>query len=61
MDKHGITILYHHIGVDPAHHDIVDAKIGKGSINSNNYSCLKLTTFKSFFSKDLSFLITFSL
>ena len=32
VDKHGITILYHYISVDLAHHEIVRAKVGKGGI-----------------------------
>ena len=33
VDKHGITILYHHHHVDLAHHEIFHAKDGKGGIN----------------------------
>ena len=32
VDKHGVTILYHYISVDLAHHEIVRAKVGKGGI-----------------------------
>ena len=32
VDKHGITILYHHISVYLAHHEIFCAKVGKGGI-----------------------------
>ena len=36
VDKHAITILYHYISVDLAHHEIFcakDGKDGKGGIN----------------------------
>ena len=32
VDKHGITILFHYISVDLAHHEIFHAKAGKGGI-----------------------------
>ena len=35
VDKHGITILYHHISVDLAHHEIFRAKVCKGGINAS--------------------------
>ena len=32
VDKHGITIYTTYISVDLAHHEIIRAKVGKGSI-----------------------------
>ena len=32
VDEHCITILYHLISVDLAHHEIIRAKVGKGVI-----------------------------
>ena len=32
VDKNGITILYHLLSVDLAHHEIFRAKAGKGGI-----------------------------
>ena len=32
VDKHGITFYTFYIGVDLAHHEIFDAKAGKGGI-----------------------------
>ena len=32
VDKHGITIIYHLLSVDLAHHEIFRAKVGKGGI-----------------------------
>ena len=33
VDKHGITIYTTYISVDIAHHEILNAKFGKGGIN----------------------------
>ena len=33
VDKHGLSVLYTYISGDLAHHEIVRAKLGKGSIN----------------------------
>ena len=41
VDKHGITILYHYISVDLAHHEIFRAKVGKGGINIINWAVLQ--------------------
>ena len=35
VDKHDITILYHLISVDLAHHEIFHAKVDKGGIRGH--------------------------
>ena len=35
VDKHFITIFTTYISVDPAHHEIVRAKFGKGGTQNN--------------------------
>ena len=37
VDNHGITIYTTHNSVDPAHHDKIHTKVGKGGIISKKH------------------------